>query len=101
EEKVYNVLGENNPDVKSVVTNIDHNASNPEHPDFTATPHKGRITVNFVEYGKRTGNTQDLLDEFRKMFAGGIAGGTLTVDKEASGPPTGAAVDIRISGDDF
>lgn len=101
EEKVYAILGKNNPDVKSVVANIGINAGNPESPDFTATPHKGRITINFVEYGKRTGNTQELLDKFREMFSGGVAGGTLTVDKEASGPPTGAAIAIEISGDDF
>lgn len=101
EEKVNATLGENNPDVKSVVANIGINAGNPENPDFTATPHKARITINFVEYGNRTGNTQELLDKFRKMFSDGVAGGTLTVDKEASGPPTGAPIAIEISGDDF
>ncbi len=101
EEKVYSALGDNNPDVKSVVANVGINAFDPNNPDFTATPHKARITINFVEYGKREGNSQEFLDRFREMFSSGVAGGTITVDKEASGPPTGAAVAIEISGDDF
>lgn len=102
EDKVYQVLGRDNPDVKSVVTNVGINAGNPQNPDFTVTPYKGRVTINFVNYADRHQiNTSEILEELRGIFGGGIPGGTITVDKEASGPPTGAEVAIEIYGEDF
>lgn len=102
EEKVYGVLGKNNPDVESVVTNVGINAGNPQNPDFAPTPHKGRITINFENYGDRVQtDTEEMLEKIREVFKGGIAGGSLTIEQEASGPPTGSPIDIQISGDDF
>jgi len=41
-----------------------------------------------------------VLDEIREA-AGTIPGGSITVEKESSGPPTGKPVQIEISGEDF
>lgn len=102
EEKVYQVLGKDNPDVESIVTNVGINADNPINPDFTVTPYKGKVTINFVNYSDRHHiNTSEVLEKLREVFRDGIPGGTIIVGRDASGPPTGAEIAIEIFGEDF
>lgn len=102
EHKIYQVLGKHNPDVESIVTNVGVNAGNPQNPDFTVTPHKGRITINFVNYADRHDlNTAKVLEKLRDVFRGGIPGGTVIVGRDNSGPPTGADLAIEIYGENF
>jgi len=101
EKRINKVLGKSNPLVKSVISNVGIGAGDPRNPDRTVTPHKGKVTVAFVEYSKRGGaSTSDYLVEFRKVV-NDIPGAEIVVDKEAIGPPTGKPVNIEISGDDF
>lgn len=101
EKRINKVLGANNPLVKSVISNVGLGAGDPRNPDRTVTPHKGKVTVAFVEFSKRGGrNTSDYLVEFRNAVSD-IPGAEIVVDKEANGPPTGKPVNIEISGDDF
>lgn len=67
EKRINKVLGKSNPLVKSVISNVGIGAGDPRNPDRTVTPHKGKVTVAFVEYSKRGGaSTSDYLVEFRK-----------------------------------
>ena len=101
ETRINKVLGVKNPLVKSVISNVGLGAGDPRNPDRTVTPHKGKVTVAFVEFSKRNGrSTSDYLVEFRKAVSD-IPGAEIVVDKEANGPPTGKPVNIEISGDDF
>lgn len=101
EKRINKVLGANNPLVKSVISNVGLGAGDPRNPDRTVTPHKGKVTVAFVEFSKRGGrNTSDYLVEFRNAVSD-IPGAEIVVDKEANGPPTGKPVNVEISGDDF
>lgn len=101
EQRVNGIIGKGNPHVKSVISNVGIGAGDPQNPDRTVTPHKGKVTVAFVEYSKRGGkNTSDYLIKFRQAVAD-IPGAEIVVDQEASGPPTGKPVNIEISGDDF
>lgn len=101
ETRINKVLGVKNPLVKSVISNVGLGAGDPRNPDRTITPHKGKVTVAFVEFSKRNGrSTSDYLVEFRKAVSD-IPGAEIVVDKEANGPPTGKPVNIEISGDDF
>jgi multidrug efflux pump subunit AcrB len=101
ESRIKAEIGPRNPLVKSVISNVGLGAGDPRNPDRTVTPHKGKVTVAFVEYSKRGGvSTEQYLVKFRKAVAD-IPGAEIVVDKEASGPPTGKPVNIEISGDDF
>ncbi|MBU3698590.1 MAG: efflux RND transporter permease subunit [Candidatus Kapabacteria bacterium] len=101
EQRIQKELGPSNPLVKSVISNVGLGAGDPNNPDRTVTPHKGKVTVAFVEYQKRNGDsTGQYLARFRKALAD-IPGVEIVVDKEANGPPTGKPVNIEIAGDDF
>lgn len=103
EKKINEVLGEKNPNVESIITNIGLNAGDPQNPDKVPTPHKVRISVAFVKFADRKNfNTRTALEDIRNKFeAEPISGVTINVDKESAGPPTGPPVNIEISGDDF
>lgn len=99
EQKVYGIIGRNNPIVKSVISNIGIGAGDPSNPDRALTPHKGKITIAFVEYSKRKGiSSQKYLEQLQKSIKN-YPGVEILVDKESNGPPTGKPVNIEISGD--
>jgi multidrug efflux pump subunit AcrB len=66
EERVYSVIGEDNPIVESVIANVAVGAGDPMNPDRSATPHKGKVTVAFKEFIKRNGeSTTPYLNKIR------------------------------------
>ena len=100
ENKVFEVLGENNPDVESVIANVAVNAGEDVFQRSTQSK-LAKVTINFVEYKDRTGiPSGDYLDALRENV-NDIAGVQITVSKEAMGPPTGKPVNIEISGESF
>ncbi len=102
EKRVYKVIGENNPIVSSVISNIGLGAGDPDNPDRVVTPHKSKVTVAFVRFAERNGkSTSELLTALREEFKTGIAGAEISVEKERNGPPVGKPINIEISGDDF
>ena len=65
------------------------------------TPHKARITVNFVEYKFRRGiNTIDIMEDIRSLLKG-IPGVQIAVDKDPAGPPQTKPINIEVSGEDY
>lgn len=102
EKRVYGVIGNDNPDVESVISNVAIGAGDPS--DFggsQATPHKGKVGVAFKEFQYRTGpNTRTYLDKIREAVKG-IPAAEIVVDQESAGPPTGKPVNIEISGEDY
>ncbi|HBX67182.1 MAG TPA: copper transporter, partial [Balneolaceae bacterium] len=101
EERVYEVIGRDNPIVKSVISNVAIGANPPSSSDPTPSATKSKVSVEFVYYQNRNGvSTQELLNEIRENVQG-IPGTTITVDKEQSGPPTGKPINIEITGDEF
>ncbi|AWI24831.1 efflux RND transporter permease subunit [Flavobacterium pallidum] len=65
------------------------------------TPHKGKVTVNFREFKFRRGiNTADILEEIRSKVKG-IPGATVTVEKDAAGPPSGYPISVQLTGLDY
>ena len=100
EKKVYAVIGENNPIVESVITNVAVGA-NESRDDRAPYPNKAKIGVAFVEYAKRNGqSTSEYLTKIREAITG-IPGVEISVDKEESGPPTQKLINIEISGEKF
>ncbi|WP_395046930.1 efflux RND transporter permease subunit, partial [Flavobacterium sp.] len=74
---------------ESIVSQVGVGAGNPNVDAGSAseTPYKGKVTVNFSEFKFRKGiNTSDILEEIRGKVKA-IAGATVTVEKDAAGPP--------------
>lgn len=102
EKRVYKVIGENNPLVSSVISNIGLGAGDPDNPDRVATPHKGKVGIAFVRFAERKGqSTSAILEDLRAEFKDGFPGADITIEKERNGPPVGKPISIEISGDDF
>lgn len=88
---------------ESIVSQVGVGAGNPNVDAGSAseTPYKGKVTVNFSEFKLRQGvNTTDLLDEIRAKVKG-IAGATVTVEKDANGPPAGYPISVQLTGTDY
>jgi len=101
EDRIYKVVGDSNPIVESVIANVAVGASNPQSFDFSTAPHLGKVTVAFVPFGERNGqSTVDYLDKIRDAVKG-IPGAEITVEQEQGGPPTGKPINIEITGDNF
>ncbi len=100
EQRVYGVLGENNPIVESVITNVAIGA-NESRDDRAPYSHKAKIGVGFVEFSKRGGqSTLDYLEKIRTAVQG-IPGVEISVDQEQSGPPTAKPISVEITGENF
>ncbi|MBW8334876.1 MAG: efflux RND transporter permease subunit [Prolixibacteraceae bacterium] len=102
EERVYKAIGQNNPDVESIISNVTIGA---EEEGFasTGTPfNKGKVSVNFVEHKYRaTGiSTTEYMEIIRKETAN-IAGAEITVDKNGNGPPTGKPINIEVTSENL
>lgn len=101
ENRVFKIVGENNPLVKSVQSNVGIGAGDPMDPDRNPKTQQGKVTVSFVEFGKRNGaSTWEILNAIRDDIKG-LAGVSIKVEKEQAGPPTGKPVNIEILGDDL
>lgn len=102
ENRVINTLGEDNKVVESVISNVAIGASeNPFDAGLQASPHLGKVTVAFVKFAERDGqSTRVYLDSIRKAVAG-IKGAEISVNQEQNGPPTGKPINIEISAEDF
>ena len=100
EQRVYSVLGENNPIVESVITNVAIGA-NDSRDDRAPYSHKAKVGVGFVEFSKRGGqSTLDYLEKIRAAVQG-IPGVEISVDQEQSGPPTAKPIAVEITGENF
>ncbi len=101
EDRIYAVVGDSNPIVESIISNVAIGANNPSSFDFSTSPHLGKVTVAFVPFGKRDGaSTVAYLDKIRAAVKG-IPGAEITVEQEQGGPPTGKPINIEITADEF
>lgn len=67
----------------------------------SASPNKSLTSISFVEYKFRNGiSTAKIMKELSERFDGYV-GARIYVEKDENGPPTGAPVNIDISGDEF
>lgn len=57
EQKITAVVGKKNPIVESIISNVAVGAGDPSQMDMSVQPHKGKVTVAFVEFGKRDGHS--------------------------------------------
>ena len=102
EKKIVEILEKNKQIVEAVLTQIGENTSDPNQPPEPGlTPHKARITVNFVPTQDRGGvSTSEILNEIRGSIKN-YAGVKIFVDQNANGPPTGKPINLEIRGDNI
>jgi multidrug efflux pump len=102
ERRIYGVIGHNNPDVESVITNVAIGAGDGSEGNAgVSQSHLGKVGVAFKELSARKGpKTSTYMDEIREVVKG-IPGAEVSVDQEASGPPTGKEIAIEVAGDDY
>jgi multidrug efflux pump len=73
---------------------------NPQSSGGSLPSHQGSVTIEFADMADRNQSSFLSLEQLRDRLAG-FTGARLTVQKVEEGPPTGAPVNIEISGDDF
>lgn len=104
EDKVLAIVKPYGPVVESVIANVGAGTGDPNDMSTIGQaelPNKARVTVNFVEFKDRNGvDTQEILNKLREGL-GGTPGVSVTVDKNADGPPAGKPIAIEIIGDDL
>ena len=65
-------------------------------------PHKAKITLTMAEFKYRRGfSSEALRQEIQQALKGKFAGLSISVEKEAAGPPAGYPVNIEVSGEDY
>jgi len=104
EEQVTGVLTKNgkiDPVVTSIISNVTKGVTDPQDEDQGEYPNKGKVTVAFVEFGKRNGvNTAEYLEKIRKAVQD-VPGAEISVAQEQGGPPTAKPISIEITGDNL
>jgi multidrug efflux pump len=101
ENKVFEVLGEDNPLVESIVSNVAVGATDPFAGERGTQAHLGRIQISFVEYEKRHGfHTIEYMDKLRNSIKE-IPGSEVSISGEQNGPAQGAPVNIEVVGEEF
>lgn len=101
EERVANVVGKDNKIVKSIISNVAVGAAEDQFAGSNAQPHLGKVSVAFVTFAERDGqSTKDYLDKIRDAVKG-VKGAEISVNQEANGPPTGKPINIEIAAENF
>ena len=110
EKQVINVLNKyvdektkENYLAESIVAQVGVGATNPQVDlgSQSETPHKGKVTVNFAEFKFRRGvNTEDVMEEVRSKITA-IPGASVTIEKDAAGPPAGYPISIQLTGTNY
>jgi len=103
ENDVYDILSPNQGIVKSVLTTVGNGAKGENDGfDISETPHKGMVTVTFLDFEFREGvNTFNIMKEFSDQLVGKYPGVMIAVDEPSKGPPVGKAINIEVVGQDF
>ncbi len=101
EKKVAKVVEPDKDVVTSIISNVSVGVTDPSDEDQGTYYNKGKITVAFVEFGKRNGkHTKDIMERIRTSVQG-VPGAKIAVAQEQSGPPQQKDVSIEIIGDNI
>ncbi|MCS7188473.1 MAG: efflux RND transporter permease subunit [Bacteroidia bacterium] len=99
-ERVKGALGPNNPLITSILVNVGVGAGDPFDRTSSNAPNRAKITVAFVEFRERKGqSTRPYLDVVYNALKD-LPGVTLQVEADRAGPPAGKPIQIEISSED-
>jgi multidrug efflux pump len=101
EKRVAEVVEPDKDIVTSIISNVTKSVSDPTDEDQGDYENKGKVTVAFVEFGKRNGkDTKAVLKRIRDAVQG-VPGAKISVTQENSGPPIQKDISIEIIGDNL
>jgi Cation/multidrug efflux pump len=101
EGRIMQVLGNHNPIVESIITNVALQASENQFDNSTKSSNLAKVSVNFVEFANRNGeNTSEYMSRIREKIKG-IPGADIVVDKNKNGPPVGKPINIELAGENM
>ncbi|WP_299365332.1 efflux RND transporter permease subunit [Winogradskyella sp.] len=89
---------------ESAVSQVGEGAGNPETDGGSEAelPHRGKITATMREYKFRDGaDSNVLLKKVQDGLKGIYPGVTISVEKDAVGPPAGFPISLELRGDDY
>ncbi|WP_438967052.1 efflux RND transporter permease subunit [Flavobacterium sp.] len=116
EQRVYKVLDDTdfvytddesakqNYLVENGVAQVGEGAGNPQTDGGSSAemPHKGKITISMKEFKFRNGrDSEDLRKKIQASLKDIYPGVSISVEKDAVGPPAGYPINIEIKGDDY
>ena len=111
EERFYNIINEDvykNGDfnflTESAVSQVGEGAGNPQTDGGSAAemPHRGKITASMREFKFRKGaDSQELLKKIQEGLKDIYPGVSISVEKDAAGPPTGYPINVELEGEDY
>ncbi|MCS6790905.1 MAG: efflux RND transporter permease subunit, partial [Bacteroidia bacterium] len=98
--RIREALGENNPLVSSILVNVGVNSGDPFDRSSANAPNRARITIAFVEFRQRNGeSTYPYLQEVYDALAD-LPGVVLQVEPDRAGPPAGKPVQIEVQSEE-
>ena len=100
-EAITDKNGKRSPIVKSVISNVTVGAVDPNSGEVGDFPNKGKITVAYVKFSERNGESTVAYMEKIRAAVQDIPGAEVTVDKEQGGPPLPKPIVIEITGDNL
>ncbi|MDC7996496.1 efflux RND transporter permease subunit [Gilvibacter sediminis] len=111
EEVVYQVVNEDeyqdgdyNFLVESAVSQVGEGAGNPNTDGGSSAemPHRGKITATMREYKfRRNKDSEALRKKVQEALKGRYPGVSISVEKDAVGPPAGYPINIELEGTDY
>ncbi len=87
-------------DIRYVISNIGAEGGDPFSQGGTGT-HINRVALDFKDFHDRKTLSSTVVNEVREKTLGAVRGAEVQVEKEKEGPPTGAPVNLEISGKDI
>ncbi|HBK81987.1 MAG TPA: copper transporter, partial [Flavobacterium sp.] len=90
--------------VENGIAQVGEGAGNPQTDSGSAAemPHKGKITLSMKEFKFRDGrNSEDLRKKIQESLKDIYPGVSISVEKDAVGPPAGYPINIEIKGNDY
>jgi len=101
EQRVAQIVEPDKDIVSSVISNVTKGVTDPTDEDQLDYENKSKITVAFVEFGKREGkDTKAVLKRIRDAVQG-VPGARISVTQENSGPPVQKDISIELIGDNL
>ncbi|MDB4901783.1 MAG: efflux transporter permease subunit [Mucilaginibacter sp.] len=101
EKRVADVVEPDKDVVSSIISNVSVGVTDPQDEDQGTYYNKGKITVAFVEFGKRNGkDTKKVMERIRRSVQG-VPGAKIAVAQENAGPPVQKDISIEIAGDNL
>jgi multidrug efflux pump len=88
------------PWIEHTVTNVGSAGGVMTLTSSAGGPHLANVTLVFHDYAIRARPSMEIIGGIREAIAD-IPGAEIKVEREKNGPPTGAPVTVRLSGEDF